>query len=373
MRTTTLKLINNRKGNGSDERPTPVELRVTYARRVKYIPTGVSVTPRQWQGERVVRHPEAMTLNAKLLKLLGQVTRIVRDMELDEEFVDVYAIPDRLRAGSGLTFWQYVEERTEAKQVRESTRRRFPVFLNKIREYKMFRYFKDITESNIRKFDERLHAEGYAQSTVHCYHKYVKEFVNDAVCDGLMKSNPYNVKRIRIGKSESGMEHYLTMEELNRVEGLELSASLSRVRDVFVFSCYTGLAWSDMAAFSRECVREEDGMLVASGHRVKTGEEYYFVLLPKAEEVLRRYGWVLPVISQQKYNAYLKVVMQYAGIDKRVTSHWARHTAAMYLLNSGLPIEVVARVLGHADIRTTQKVYARIAQATVVREMSKLR
>lgn len=373
MKTVSLRLINNRKGNGDAKTASAVELRVTYGSRVKYFATGVKVTTPQWRDERIVNHPDALTLNAKVSELYMRVARAARDMEEQDGYVDLSRLPDALRRTSGVTFWEFVERRMGQKQVREGTRRRYPVFLNRIREWKMFRYFEDITEGNIRKFDERLHAEGYAQPTVHDYHKHLKQFVNDAVVDGYMRDNPYNVKRIRISKGETGIEKYLTMEELKRVREARLSPTLSKARECFVFCCLTGLSYSDLACFGKDDVCAENGVRYVRGRRVKTGEEFFFMLLPDAVEILDRWGWQLPVPVLSKYNIYLKAVAQFSGIEKPVSSHWARHTAAMYLLNSGIPIEVVSRVLGHSSISTTQRAYARIEERTVIREMSKLR
>lgn len=85
--------------------------------------------------------------------------------------------------------------------------------------------------------------------------------------------------------------------------------------------------------------------------------------------VLEKYGWRLPVLSNVKYNEYLKVVAQTAGVDKPITSHWARHTGATVLLNAGVDMETVARVLGHSSTKVTRSTYARLLDDTVVRKM----
>lgn len=87
--------------------------------------------------------------------------------------------------------------------------------------------------------------------------------------------------------------------------------------------------------------------------------------------VLEKYGWRLPVLSNVKYNEYLKVVAQTAGVDKPITSHWARHTGATVLLNAGVDMETVARVLGHSSTKVTRSTYARLLDDTVVRKMLK--
>lgn len=85
--------------------------------------------------------------------------------------------------------------------------------------------------------------------------------------------------------------------------------------------------------------------------------------------VLEKYGWRLPILSNVKYNEYLKVMAQTAGVDKPITSHWARHTGATVLLNAGVDMETVARVLGHSSTKVTRSTYARLLDDTVVRKM----
>lgn len=143
-----------------------------------------------------------------------------------------------------------------------------------------------------------------------------------------------------------------------------------RLKALFVFQCYTCLAYHDLAAFDAgRLVDVGGGRWSYSGERGKTGKEYSFLLLRPAVAVLEKYGWRLPVLSNVKYNEYLKVVAQTAGVDKPITSHWARHTGATVLLNAGVDMETVARVLGHSSTKVTRSTYARLLDDTVVRKM----
>ena len=93
------------------------------------------------------------------------------------------------------------------------------------------------------------------------------------------------------------------------------------------------------------------------------------MLLKPALAILKRYNGILPIISNVKYNAYLKAVAQFAKIDKPITSHWARHTGATILLNMGVDMEVVAKILGHSTTKITRAVYAKLLDETVVKAM----
>ena len=108
-----------------------------------------------------------------------------------------------------------------------------------------------------------------------------------------------------------------------------------------------------------------------TGKRKKTGEPFFFVLLPEAMRILRKYRFKLPVVAEQSYNEILKKVARDAGIDKPLSSHWGRRTAAVILVNHGVRIEVVAKILGHASVSTTEQFYAQIVNKTIIREMKK--
>ena len=108
------------------------------------------------------------------------------------------------------------------------------------------------------------------------------------------------------------------------------------------------------------------------GRRGKTNQKFTFMLLPQALEILERYGGTLPMISNQKYNNYIKMIAVMAGINKPVSTHWARHTGATLLLNSGVDMEVVSRVLGHSSTRMTRMIYAKMLDETIANAMEKM-
>ena len=161
---------------------------------------------------------------------------------------------------------------------------------------------------------------------------------------------------------------------MHRLESADMGTeSLDRVRDLFVFQTYTCLSYIDMANFDFSKVKNEgNGHMVYTGERGKTKQEFSFMILKPARAVLRKYSYKLPIISNVKYNEYLKVCAQKADIDKPITSHWARHTGATILLNEGVPMEVVAKVLGHSSTKITRTVYAKLLDTTIVNELSKV-
>jgi site-specific recombinase XerD len=167
-------------------------------------------------------------------------------------------------------------------------------------------------------------------------------------------------------KIEEPKRVHLTKEELQKLEEMPLpSERLERVRDVFVFACYTGLAYADMRKLASDHLQHINGMDWVILDRTKTKNQSTIPVLPKASAILKRYDRrlgdrLLPLISSQNLNRYLKEVAAAAGIRKRLTFHAARHTfATTVTLNSGVDITTVSAMLGHKMLKTTQ-IYARV-------------
>ena len=158
---------------------------------------------------------------------------------------------------------------------------------------------------------------------------------------------------------------------------------LEFTKDIFIFSCYTGLAYIDVIQLTPEEIHlGTDGNHWIISSRQKTGSPLRIPILPKAWVIMDRYknyprskynGTIFPVISNQKLNSYLKEVADLCNITKNLTFHLARHTfATTVTLSNGVPIETVSKMLGHTSIKTTQ-IYARIVDAKISEDMGNLR
>ena len=180
------------------------------------------------------------------------------------------------------------------------------------------------------------------------------------------------------------VKEYLTKEELEAITEKELEIDrLDQIRDVFIFCCYTGLAYADVQRLTHEDISIGlDGEYWVFIQRKKTGVESNIPLLPAAARLIEKYkdhpvaisnGRVLPVLSNQKINSYLKEIGDLCGINKNITFHMARHTfATTVTLSNGVSMESVSQMLGHKNIRTTQ-IYAKVVKEKVSREMGELK
>lgn len=357
-----IRVLFDRRHKSSDTTPGNIEIEVALDGRRKWISTGVRVLPVQWSGE-VVNHPDAFSLNKRIEALQRTVNLHVDKLIISDQPFSFDGLSEALERGkhSG-SFLDFVESRiNERKDIREVTRTSHRSLIFALDRFKKIRTFEDITLDAIKGFDRWIKDQGYATTTVGKYHKFLKTYINEAKGMGLLEKNPY--ENFKVSKGKPKEIRYLLESELKRIAALELrDPSLIRARDLFMFQCYTGLAYIDLAGFDFRKVEDRDGRFIIRDARHKTGEQFYIVLIEPAMEILRKYNYVLPVISNQKYNYALKAFGVVLG--KHITSHCGRHTFATMALNKGVPVEVVARMMGHSDIRATQ-IYARIIDKTV--------
>ena len=226
----------------------------------------------------------------------------------------------------------------------------------------------EITKETIVDFYAELNKK-YESTTSAAMMVKLKTIIIFAVDNGKLQINPFN--GVKITKRTKEVE-FLTAEELQRIKSKHLEGRLEKVRDLFLFQCFTGLAYVDMANLTKEDFHKNaEGQYYIKKHRVKTNITFVSVLLKEAEEIIVKYNFCLPVLSNQKYNSYLKEIADLCKIDKPMHTHIGRHTCATYLLNKGMSIETVAKVLGHSNIKQTQH-YSKLVDTTVFKAFKKI-
>ncbi len=230
--------------------------------------------------------------------------------------------------------------------------------------------------------------EYFMKSVKDCNHNSALKYMNNfkkiirlAVANGWIERDPFYNYKVKFKWVD---REFLSAAELQRLVDLEINwPRIAVVRDTFVFCCYTGLAYIDVKKLHRDnLVRNIDGDLWIEAKRTKTNAKFSIPLLPTALAILEKYKdhpkvvngeCVLPVLSNQKSNAYLKEIGDLCGIKKNMTTHLARHTfATTVTLSNGVPIETVGKMLGHKDLRTTQH-YAKIINKKVGDDMGVLK
>lgn len=239
-------------------------------------------------------------------------------------------------------------------------------------------HFAEINHMFISDFETFLMVDCQCQSnTTAKFMQFFKRIILIARNNGWMLHDPFVNYKIRINKVDRG---YLTKEELELIFKKKIEIPrLEHVRDIFLFSCFTGLAYIDVYNLKESNIRTSfDGNLWIMTKRQKTDVNSNIPLLEVPKMILEKYkgklpeGKILPISSNQKMNAYLKEIGDLCEIKKNLTFHLARHTFATTItLSQGVPIETVSKMLGHTNIKTTQ-IYARITDNKIGHDMGVL-
>lgn len=209
-----------------------------------------------------------------------------------------------------------------------------------------------------------------ANNSAICYMRKLKTMLIYAIREGYISQNPITFK---FHKDKVKTEP-LTIEEVRRIRTKVLgSKSMENVRDLFIFQCYTGMAYRDMASLTQNDIKvDKDGKEWILKERVKTGVSAFIPVLPPVKEILVKHQYLLPTLSNQKYNSYLKEIQEVCGIEKTLHSHLARHTCGTLLLNAGLDMQTVSKVLGHSSTKTTEAVYAKLLPETIMHRVEEV-
>lgn len=200
-----------------------------------------------------------------------------------------------------------------------------------------------------------------------CY----KGFLDWAVDNDYLLKNPFSnlsLKKQKIDKI------YLSVLELEKIENKVFEIDrLEKIKDLFVFACYSGLAFCDLAKLTKKNIKVVGGRECIMIDRQKTKNECFLPLLSKAKAILEKYNYVLPVITNQNYNAYLKEIQTICNISKKLTTHVARKTFINIMINvHNVPVESVALMVGHSSTKTTFEYYANIEHNKILNDTKNL-
>lgn len=383
----TTRLVFDRKHVATKEKKGLIQLEVLYLRKRKWISTGVKVYADQWSDRNyIVRAMDSIALNDRLINFKSKVDDWINTLISEDKaftWEELEEVLNNVATNSAKeTFIEYVERRIEERNdITESTKKNHRKLISSLEKFGKIIHFSDLTRGNIADYYNYLQGvviekpdgstHTMMQQTVYSYMKFLKIYINDAIKHDIIKENPTIGIKIKRGESEQGK--WLSIDEVQKIEDyMPTSNSLQHTKDLFLVQCYTGMAYADLMNFSVAKIEEVDGVTTLSGERVKTHEPYFTAVLPALKEILETYNYKLPKMAQQPYNLRLKILAEAVGINKPIASHWGRRTCGMLMLNKGYPIEIVAKVLGHSDIRTTQKAYAHILNKTVVEAFKRI-
>lgn len=375
-----------------------VYLRITVDGIPKEVSTKHKWSPERWnqKTERAVGTKEdAKTLNFYIETLQVKIQQFKNDLILNDESITAQKIMDFVRGKSPSTaklleeFQKHNDEMFALvpKEYAKGTHERFVTARSHVQDFIRFKYSFDDIEFRELNYEFVKDYEFYLKTVRHISNnttlKYIsnlKKIILRAIARDIILSDPFKLFK---GRKTKTNKKPLTKQDLEKLENYEFATTrLAEVRDIFVFQCYTGLAYIDVFNLKRSNIKKGyDGELWIMTARQKTDSETNVPLLPKALEIMHRYaehflcverGSVLPVKSNQKMNAYLKEIADVTGVDCELNTHKARRTfASTVTLANNVPIHVVKEMLGHHSVQQTEE-YAITEQQSIGREMKRL-
>ena len=388
----TTKIVFDHRGRTKNNEEGPLEVRVTANRRSYYINTGLRVKKNLWVSGKIADMPGWAEFERRINIIRDKIEAEVNNCL--EEGRPIVSAEIRRKvwddgAESGTAFLDWCETQIPVMTISEGTRRHYRTLMARLNEWGGIRTWSDLTTEKIYLFDSWLHqlptkqkqadvmagieAPKISDGCVWNYHKCLKKLLNNAVLFDKLAANPYDRLRGQFNRGDRETVDYLTQQELSIIEHCTPTpgSTMTVVRDLFVFQAYTGFAFGDMVAFDIRDYHEEDGVWVHNGERIKTGVPFVSELLPPVVAVLKRYNMQLPVINNNHYNVLLKAMGEMLGLTKNLTSHIARHTFATMMLKHGAKIENVSAMLGHTNVKQTQR-YAKVMAESVHNDFKKV-
>lgn len=369
----------------------PIRCRITYNKKRKIFSSGYFINPNYWSSKEQLAKPpnkDNIFLNTQLSLIKQQINQAYLFLQVNEREFDVEDIYLQYKGKSiksKKTFLEVFDQhnskvkKTVGIDYVNSTYKKFEECKKLVKKFIKFKYNKnDLILQNIKyvfldDLDYYLKTErNQSQSTINKHIQRVRKIIKLAISEGYIEKDPFILYKPKKVTKELV---FLTSEELYLIEKHQLKQKrLSIIKDLFIFCCYTGLAYAEMSTLNSKHIQIGfDGNEWIEIKRKKTKSKISIPILPKAKEILLKYNNEFPKISNQKFNSYLKEIADIIGIEKNLTHHIARKTfATTILLFNGVPMEVVSELLGHSKITITQKHYAKVVKKKISDEVLKL-
>lgn len=367
MQKARYKLVYNRKGKLSKDNKALIQIEIYLEGKRKYISTGIYLRPEQWDP----KNKEINTSNENhifLNKILKEKIREIEDYEI--HLIDKkqhYTLDDLIvRSPETVNFLEfYKKELASNNTIGPRTIKSHETTLKRLKEFKPTIFLHNIDYEFVQQFEYFLRAKNFKVNTVHGYHKNLKAYINLAIKKGLMdiNRNPYLRFKVKLEESEKVS---LSSQELNDLEELKFndnSRDLEFARDIFLFSCYTGIRFADVFNLTKSnLAASKKGEMTLEFRMMKSNKNIslplHLLYNSKPKELVRKYNneyseLLFPTRTNQHINRQLKLVAVLAGFNKKLTYHVARHTFGTNLADILADPYLIKELMGHAKISTS--------------------
>jgi integrase/recombinase XerD len=372
------------RGSTNKSLPSPIYMQITANRKTTKRAIGYEISEKEWDNAKE-QAKNNHAVNTRINTLKSRLTDIQYNLQKNPQILSVSQIADKLFdiESIDIKLIEYFEifknDSLAVKKIGQGTYFHYNTCLKYIKEYILKEYNSNDIELSkldykfIEGYNRYLHQKELDSNTIISnHHKKFKTVLLSANRLGYLNHNPYTNFQMKITPK---LREFLSYEELKQIVEYDFShnPSLSKVKDLFVFACYTGMRFSDILDLQTNQIRKNGDSSFIYREQNKTGESINIPLIKEAIEIISKYkntteskvtNRVFPSISNQKINEYLKVIANFVGIEKKLTFHIARHTCATLLLNNGVALDEVSKLLGHSSLRTTQ-LYAKMQNKTI--------
>lgn len=372
----------------------PIECRITLDKQRKPFSTGIFINPEYWNASKQKAHPlnkgnnQVNTQLSLIKQEINQAFLFLQVQEKEFSVDDIYSQfkGENVKLDKSIKEMFHLHITKQEKLIGISTTKvsvaKFYQTQAHVLSFIKNKYnrsdylLKDMTMAFITEFEFYLKTEkNFMQNTIYKPLQRFRQIVKLSVALDYLAKDPFLLYK---GKKPKKEIVFLSKDELRNLEQHQFASErLQQVADMFIFCCYTGLAYTEMATLKESNIQtgfDDNKWLYIK--RQKTKKSYEVPLLTKASDILDKYrteNQLLPVVSNQRFNSYLKEIAEIVGIDKILTHHIARKTfASTILLFNNVPMEIVSELLGHSEIGITQQHYAKIVKEKISEEMSKL-
>jgi integrase/recombinase XerD len=373
-----------------------INCRITINRERKQFATGLFINRSYWvsQHQKVnTRQANHGYINAQIERIKVKIYNIALVFQLqgiayslDDIYNEYRGVEIKKKEGISSYYNQYLLriKKLVGLDIKQNTYNKFVYVGKDLEAFIKWQYKKsDVSLEGLNlqfleDFDYFLKTEKkQKQITINKEIQRLRTPIKRAISEGFIDRDPFILYKSKAIRKEVV---FLTTEELKTLEEAVLQQKrLSTIQDLFIFCCYTGLAYNEMTNLEKKNIQIGfDGVNWIQMKREKTQRQISIPILPKAQEIIEKYATdnnlVFPSISNQKFNSYLKEIADILGIEKRLSHHIARKTfASTVLLYNDVPMEIVSELLGHSNMVITQESYGKVVQKKVSEEMKKLK
>lgn len=360
----------------------PIYLRITMDRKKAELHSGYTCIAKEWLGEEQLTKSNN-TINNELAKKRTNIYELIIDLERKNKAVSATILKDllsgknKIEMGLLAYFEQHIVEIKIKNEIKTISINKYNQSVNTLRKYIQKKYKKQEFIINQVDYDfingyDLFLRETYSlhKNTINKYHSRFRTILLKGLAEGHLFKQPYANFKLNSVKTD---REFLSQIELNKIIELDLSDnfSLDKVKDLFIFSVYTGLRFQDAQSLTINNLGKYKNKAFIKFIQQKTNRTIEIPLLPAAIKIIDKYSKtaerevfkkLLPEISNQKVNAYLKVIANLSGLNRTISHHIARHTFATTIcLNNNMKLEDVSMLLGHSSLKTTQ-IYGKITQ-----------